>query len=189
MLANLRVLLGVFVDIILLRRGPEHLPASRALLAVLVVLHIVAYACAYLVFLAALMHLGAAAIWLGNLFSAVLLLLWFRVALQLAGKPERFVQTMIAVFFVSLLGVVLVPMVAALFPYTFAAQPDPAGTPPVALMLFSDVLSLWILAMFTRVVKSAFEWSWLGSIGFVALSLIGVPLLFALLLGGGSGAS
>ena len=34
MLANLRALFGVVVDIVLLRRGPEHLPASPALLAV-----------------------------------------------------------------------------------------------------------------------------------------------------------
>ena len=33
MLANLRALFGVVVDIVLLRRGPEDLPASTVLLA------------------------------------------------------------------------------------------------------------------------------------------------------------
>ena len=40
MLANLRALFGCVVDIILLRRGPEALPAAQGLLVVLVALNV-----------------------------------------------------------------------------------------------------------------------------------------------------
>ncbi|MBC8028459.1 MAG: hypothetical protein H7Y89_20900, partial [Steroidobacteraceae bacterium] len=40
----MRALLGVIVDIILLRRGPEHVPASPALLAVIIAVYAAAAA-------------------------------------------------------------------------------------------------------------------------------------------------
>jgi len=39
MLANLRALFGLLVDIVLLRRGPESLPASPSLLVIVIVLN------------------------------------------------------------------------------------------------------------------------------------------------------
>ena len=46
MLANLRALFGVFVDIMLLRRGPEHLPASPVLLGIVVAVDVILYSIA-----------------------------------------------------------------------------------------------------------------------------------------------
>ena len=68
------------------------------------------------------------------LVSTVVPLLWFQVAFSLANKPERFVQTMTALFGVNTL---FQPLVAPLPPRccrTCRSQ-DPTMPPPAALSL------------------------------------------------------
>jgi hypothetical protein len=185
MLANLRALFGVFVDLMFLRRGPENLPPSRQLLAIIAIVHIAVHALADQIFIAPLRP-ESVPVLPGQVIATVFMMLWFRVALQLAGKPERFVQTMIAVFFTSLLSVFLVPLVAVMLPYIAAAQatPDAAARAPGSVVLLAALGTLWILAILTRIVKSAFEWSWGAAVSFVLLSTFGVPLLLGVIFGG-----
>lgn len=190
MLANLRALFGVFADIMFLRRGPEHLPPSRPLLAIIVIVHVIVHSLADRTFIAPLRP-EPMPVLPAQVAAALLMLLWFRVALQLAGKAERFVQTMIAVFFISLLSVLLVPLYAAMLPFLLAAQdsPDAAAHAPASASLLFLVGGFWILAMLARVVKSAFEWHWVIAIAFVLMTSIGISLLLGVLFAGAAKAT
>jgi hypothetical protein len=83
-------------------------------------------------------------------------LIWYRVALHLANKAERFIQTMIALFAVS---VVFLPPVFYLQDMLLAQQAaNQEPSPMVALLLFG--LCTWGLVVNLRIVKAAFEWPW-----------------------------
>ena len=180
MLANLRALFGVFVDILLLRRGPEHLPASPTLLGILVVLNFVLSSVAGKLILPSPKP-DAAASWLIQIALFIITLLWFRVSFQLARKPERYVQTMIAMFGVNILTLPTMPLFAALLPY---AEQKPGGeTAPGLLLLAAAVVWFWLLAVFVRIVKSAFEWPWIGAIVFLVSSGFGILIVLGLLFG------
>lgn len=158
MLANLRALFGSVVDIILFRRGPEVLPASPALLAIAVASSVLV-----LVIMATVSSLPTGGILLEALVGTAVMLLWFRVALAVANKGERFLQTMTAIFSVNTLFLpAMVPLFAALLPYIQKA--DPANPPPAALFLIAMSLGLWGLIVAIRIVKSAFECPWLGAV-------------------------
>jgi hypothetical protein len=180
MLVNLRALFGVFVDILLLRRGPEHLPASPALFAILVVLNFVLSSIAEELILPA-PGPEAPTNWLVRIALFIIILLWFRVAFQLARKPERYVQTMIAMFGVNILTLPTMPLFAALVPY---AMQKPGGEPaPGLLVLAAALVWFWLLAVMVRIVKSAFEWPWAGAVVFVVTSSFGILILLGLLFG------
>ena len=183
MLANLRALFVSLVDIMLLRRGPEHLPASPSLLAALVVLNLVLTGLAYHALFLPLVP-EAPANWPLQLISGALAtLLWWRVAFQLARKSERFVQTMIAVVATNTLTVPAMPLAAALLPYLpskTGAEPAPA---PAMLVLLMALITLWVLAVLSRIVRSAFEWSWPVSIVFTVASSIGPAILLTIIFG------
>jgi len=192
MLANLRALFGVFVDIMFLRRGPEQLPPSRLLLAIMAIVHVAAHSITDRIFIAPLLP-APAPVLPGNVVAAFVMMIWFRIALQLAGKPERFVQTMIAVFFIGLVTVIMKPLEAAMVPTMLAAQASTqaaaeaaAAQVPAAVVLIASIGVFWVFAMLARVVKSAFEWGWGPAISFVLLSVFGVPLLLGVIFAGGA---
>lgn len=161
MLANLRALFGVVVDIVLLRRGPEQLPASQVLLGVVLAVHLVVTA-----ILTALMPHAPPTWPLQLLIGTAFLMLWFHAALSLAQKRERFVQTMTAVFATSTLFVpVLVPLASAMQP--FMANPENVQPPPGSVVMPAAIFALWLLAVEVRIVRSAFEWPLFVSIVFV----------------------
>ena len=173
MLANLRALFGVIVDIVLLRRGPEHLPASPALLWSVVALDFVVTA----VLVAFTPEVPRT--WVLQVIAGIaILLLWFRVAFNVAKKPERFLQTATAIFGVSILFLpVLMPLESALKPYI----PDKVSEAPMSLLLPSFLLGAWAIAIQVRIVRSAFEWHWLPSLIFIfAQNMVSVVLLGAL---------
>ena len=161
MLANLRVLFGRLVDIVLLRGGPESLPASLGMLAVTILLNVVVSAV-----VVALIPTAPAFSVLEMIVSIVVPLLWFQVAFALAKKPERFVQTMVAFFGVNMLFQPLVaPMFAALLPYF--AKADPTLPPPAALSLLFLAITAWLMIVWVRIVHAAFEWPYVAAIVFV----------------------
>jgi len=163
MLANLRALFGSVVDIILFRRGPENLPASQALLAIVVALSIVG-----LVAMSAVASLPASRALLGGLIGSGVMLLWFRAALALANKRERFLQAMTAMFGVNTLFLpLMVPLLGALAPYMEKA--DANTPPPPALLLIFMFVMVWGFVVEMRIVRAAFECPWLVA----ALLLIG----------------
>ncbi len=177
MLANLRALLGVIVDIILLRRGPEQLPASRALLATLVVVSIVETS-----MLAILVPVSFAASLLQAAVGAAILLLWFHTALLLAGKRERFTQMMTALVGVNVLFIpIMLPLVAALLPY--AGKTDPENPPPAALSLITLGLGAWALFIEIRIVRATFEWPAIAAFLLLAGEFFAALLISALLFG------
>jgi hypothetical protein len=175
MLANLRALFGVVVDIVLLRRGPEQLPASPALLGVVIAIHVAVNA-----LLAGMMPNTPSSWPLQLLVSTVFMVLWFHTALSLAQKRERFVQTMTAVFATSMLFLpALAPLFAALQP--FLAEPEKAGQPPGNILLLGAVLGIWFVVVQVRIVRSAFEWPWFLSIlFFLAQNFVSMWLLSSL---------
>jgi len=177
MLANLRALFGVVVDITLLRRGPESVPASQLLLAVLVALNV------------------AGSLLLGrvdpNSFGLALAqavvgglvpLAWYHAALIIASKRERFLQTMSALFGVNALFLpVAIPLFTALLPYL--EKPDPASQPPGTLMLLAAALGIWLLIVQVRIVRLAFECHWVGALLLVIGQLFMAGLVSMLLFG------
>jgi hypothetical protein len=161
MLVNLRALFARIIDIVLLRAGPESLPASTSLLAILVVVNLVVTA-SVLTLIPGSRDLSIIEL----IVSALVPLLWYQVAFALANKPERFVQTMIAFFGVNILfQPLLAPLVAALLPYM--AKPDPTVSPPAALSLLFLLVSVWLLVVWARVVRTAFEWPYFVVIIFI----------------------
>jgi hypothetical protein len=98
MLVNLRALFGSLIDLVLLRRGPETLPASTALLAVIVVMN-AAVGAVVVAFIPTVPAITVPEMIVNSLVP----LLWFWMAFSLAKKPERFVQTMTAVFGVNMM--------------------------------------------------------------------------------------
>jgi hypothetical protein len=179
MLANLRALFSGVVDIILLRSGPEKLPASQTLLAIVVGLSILGS-----VVMSAVVALPTRNALLEGVTGCAVMLLWFRVALALANKRERFQQTMTAIFGVNTLFIpVMVPLLGALLPYL--EKQDPNTPPPAALLLVTMFVGAWAFAVEVRIVRSAFECPWIGAIllvvgeffaaGFVSMLLFGAP--------------
>jgi hypothetical protein len=179
MLVNLRALFGSVVDIILFRRGPENLPASQTLLAIVVALSVLGSTA-----MSAVSSLPASRALLEGVIGSAVMLAWFRIALALANKRERFLQTVTAIFGVNTLFLpAMVPLFGALLPYLEKA--DPNSPPPAALLLITLFVGIWALVVEVRIVRAAFECPWIGAIllvvgeffaaGFVAMALFGNP--------------
>jgi hypothetical protein len=174
MLANLRALLGVIVDIVLLRRGPDSLPASPALLASVVGVYSAVMGLVASSFATAEQNwpveLGA---------SIVMVLLWYRVALTLAGKRERFVQMMTALFCAHLLiRPLTVPLQSILLEEARAKTPSPS----LGLALILLILVVWLFVVTVRIVRSTFEWPTAGAIILVLAQELTMITILVLLL-------
>jgi hypothetical protein len=181
MLANLRVLFGRLIDIILLRGGPEQLPASAGILAFTVFLN-----AAVFVLVVSLVPTLPALSPFELFVSTVVPLLWFQVAFALVRKPERFAQTMTAFFGVNaLFQPLVVPLSAALLPYM--QKQDPTMPPPAAPSLLLLAISLWMLIVLVRIVRDAFEWRYFQATVFVFAQKIAVFLVYATVFGVPSG--
>jgi hypothetical protein len=177
MLVNLRALLARLIDIVLLRGGPESLPASPTLLALVVALNVIVTAVC-LAFMPA-----APASWLSQLVVATLItLVWFKVAFALTRKPERLLQTCTAIFGTTTFFLpALIPMTLALLP--FVESRDPTVAPPAALSLLTFGLSLWLVIVQVRIVRAALEWPiWAVIVFFIGLNLA-AALVYGLLFG------
>ena len=177
MLVNLRALLGVIVDIVLLRRGPESLPASAPLLAIVVVLNIAVSAIAFEIF-----PVGPEITAIELIIGVLVPLFWYRVAFVLANKRERFVQTMIAFFGTNLLFQPLfAPLLATLLP--FVLKNDPKVTPPAIASLLFVAVAGWALVVLIRIVRAAFEWPIFAVIIFISGETMAALLVNAMLFG------
>ena len=75
----------------------------------------------------------------------------------------------------------LVPLSNALRPYIEKA--DPTVAPPAALLLVTLWLMLWGFIVEIRIVKAAFECSWLGAVLLVVGESIAYVVVVALLFG------
>jgi hypothetical protein len=166
----MREVIRLFVQITLLRRGPQDLPASRLLLA----LTVCGYA-AVNALVSGLLPPGAG--WPPQLAVDVLFTLaWYAALLQLTGRSERFLQTATAVFG---LRSVLAPLVIASQWLMHRFEHDATWQLPIAVAGLS--LVIWLIAANTHVVKAALEWSSITSVALVILQvLVGEVLQIAL---------
>jgi hypothetical protein len=177
MLANLRVLFGRLIDIVLLRGGPESLPASPGLLAGIVLLN-----AAVSVIVVSLIPTAPEFSPTELIVSILVPLLWYQAAFALVGKPERFVQTMIAFFGVNtIFQPVVSPMFATMLPYL--EKQDPSMPPPAALSLLFLGITVWLLIVWVRIVRAAFEWPYAGSIIFVFAQNFAAIFIYAMVFG------
>ena len=177
MLVNLRALFARLIDIVLLRAGPETLPPSVNLLAIVVAMNVAVTA------IVTAFTPTAPENWASQLIvSTGVPLLLFHFALRLAKKPERFVQTMMAFFGVNMLfQPAVIPMVAALMPYL--ETKDPTVVPPFALSLLAGGLAIWLIIAWARIVHAAFEWPYFVAILFIFGQHIAAAFIYALLFG------
>lgn len=165
--ANLRR----YWDMLRFRGGPEHLPVSFALLAGTVVARVLLGVLISEALPQQDAH-GTALV----LIDAVVVLLWGALVLRLAGVPERYQQTLSAVFGVEL---VLQPLLApaAWFYGTYSSDPSLGG---VALLLVY-ALGVWALVALVRILRAATGWPILACVG-MALFQEMVTMLVAILL-------
>jgi hypothetical protein len=108
------------------------------------------------------------------------MLIWYQVALQLAKKRERFQQTMTAMFGVStIFAPLLVPMLNSV-----VTQMQAKEQPSQFLSMLSLFLLVWLVVIFVRIVRSAFEWPWPAALLLVIGQEIFSILVFVLIFGG-----
>lgn len=166
-------LLRLYGQIALLRRGPQDVPASPVLLAG-TVLAFFAVNAAVSVLLPPF-----PGPWLLHLLVEVLFLLaWYAVLLRALKKPERFLQTVTALFGYQL---VLSPLLIASswLVQRFQQQPDSTLLLPVLVMALG--LAIWLIAAGGHIVKAALEWAMPASVALVILQVLaGQMLLFAI---------
>jgi hypothetical protein len=140
--------LRLFVEIGRLRRGPEDLPVSTSLLVTTILAGM-------------LLSLGLS--WVLSqrsapvvgplLIETVLSLLWIAALLNVARRPERFLQTATALFGFDLVVLPLLVLSEALITWSASA---PSWQLPL-LMLFV-LLAGWTLVVRARIVHAATGW-------------------------------
>jgi hypothetical protein len=158
------------VGIVRFRKGPEDLPASTSLLAA-------ALAGAVLLRIA-LLSIPAADARINPLVLMLLdlgiSLLCVFLALRAAGLPERFLQTMTAIFGAQ---VVLAPVlfVSRWMLLTYYEQPGMGGM----ARLFYVVVAVWLLAVTVRILRAATGWPVFACV-LLALTIEVLTMLVAL---------
>lgn len=155
-------LVRLYVQIALLRRGPQDVPASGLLLA--------ATAAGYFAinFLMSSLLPPMPGVWLGHLTADVLFTLaWYALLLRLLGRPERFLQTTTAVFG---LQAVLAPLSVATGWLILRFANEPALQFPISLLGLA--LVIWMVAATGRVLKAALEWPMPSCVALVILQII-----------------
>lgn len=141
--------LRVLVGIVRLKNGPEDLPYSPSLLVASV---------AGAAILDALLF---AMVPTPDDFSPLPLLIlnivttliWYGALLRFAGKPERFVQTMTAVYGFQ---VILAPLMLFTGWFVLTYQKDPNWAFPSQLV--RSAVEIWALVILARILRSATQW-------------------------------
>lgn len=174
--------LRVTVDIVLLRRGPQDVPASWNLLAVLAAVYLIAH------FAQALTLAPPGSALLQAVLATLLLGLYVRAALQVRERVPRLAQTLIALFAVGTVAtVLLLGPTAAMGPAVQAmaegSDMQSVEQPPIPALLAAAVLSVWRLVVYGHIYRHALDMS-LGLGVLVALGFeLLLPLVFGLLVG------
>jgi hypothetical protein len=165
----MREVIRLFVQIALLKRGPQDLPASTFLL----VASVIGYVVVSVVVSGLLPPSGA---WSTELVIDVLFTLaWYIGLLRLLGRPERTVQTLTAMF--GLQAVVAPPLIASQWLMRRFGQDSDWQ---LAIALGGLVLVIWLIAALSQVVKAALEWSTAASVALVILQIaVGQLLVLA----------
>jgi len=162
----MREIIRLYVQIALLRRGPQDLPASRLLLLLTV--------CGYAAVNALVSGLLPPSTgWPPQLAVDVLFTLaWYAALLQLAGRSERFLQTATAVF--GFQSVLSPPLIASEWLMRRFGQ-DTTWQLPIAVAGLA--LVIWLIWANSHVVKAALDWSSATSVALVILQIVAGQLL------------
>lgn len=160
-------LLNVFVDICLLRAGPQDLPGSSFLLMVTALLSLLT---GTLVVVGTFGSLGAALA--AQSLDILLLLGLLKLLLQINSKPARFQQTAIA-----LLGTgVLINLVA--MPLQLIAPGDPSANVATELSgLLYLFLLVWALVIVGHIIRHAIEIKLANGIALALIYFLAVNFL------------
>lgn len=162
----MRDLITRFTRLALLRGGPQDLPASGLLLALTML--------AYLgvnVVVCTLLPPGAN--WLADVvLDIAFTCAWYALLLKVAGRPERTLQTLTAVFGFQL---VLVPLQIGAQWLVQRLAGDPTWEAPLVFAVLA--LFGWLIAANTRIVRAALEWSTPTSVTLVILQIMAGELL------------
>jgi hypothetical protein len=167
----MREVLKLFAQILLLRRGPQDLPASGLLLSLTVAAYLGVNCLVSSVF-------PPEPQWPWLLLADVAFLLaWNALLLRFARRPERTLQTTTAVFGYQLL---LAPPLVLLLWLAQRLHGAPAWEAP--LVAAGLVLLVWLIAVNTRIISAALEWSIAASIAVVIVQTLADELLQAQIL-------
>lgn len=166
-------ILKLYLDIALLRRGPEDVPASRGLLWATLVAFVALNALLTLAFQ------PAPDSWMAQLLvSAGFTLLWYRLLLGLFGRPERYMQTVTAVLgFGCIVTPLIVPAAGMLAPYA----KDPTRAMPWLLLLLP--LAGYLIYVSARILRAAIERPMFQCVMLVLLQTFLEPLIMVTLFG------
>lgn len=140
-------LFKAFVDIALWRKGPQHLPSSLLLLVIVVLVDgVLTFAFAHE------LRPDDAHLPLRTLLEVALSLGWIWLLLAMFRRPERFVQTAIAIFGISVL----------LTPVTYGMQAVLEDVDKTSMLLLPMRLALltvlvWYLLINANIVRAALE--------------------------------
>jgi len=164
-------ILRLFIDIALLRRGPQDLPASAALLAATIAGYVVVNT------LVSLVLPPTSGPWLAHLaVDVIFTLVWYAALMRVYKRPERFLQTTTAVFGFQM---VLAPLYISIVWLVGRYQNNQNWLLPIALLGLGALA--WVLAVNGRVLKAALDRPLVVCIGLVLLqTALGQLLLLAL---------
>jgi hypothetical protein len=175
---DMRELVSLFMQIALLRRGPQDLPASMLLLVVTVMAYLAVNVLVSLA-LPPVKELTPAVRggWLAPLvISTLFTLAWYAILLRLVRRPERTLQTATAVFGFQ---TVLAPVSVA-FEWLMRRFGEDS-TWQVPITCAGLMLVAWLIAANSNIVKAALEWSGMASAALVILQMVtGWLLLLAI---------
>ena len=155
-------LVRLFVQIALLRKGPQDLPASAQVLAV------TATGFFSINFLVSAVLPPIPGPWLYQLvLDVIFTFAWYALLLRIVNRPERFLQTATAIFGYQ---AVLAPLwIATVWLWRQFAEDDTLSAPTLLLSL---AVLVWNVAANVRVVKAALEWGIAASVALVVLQNI-----------------
>jgi hypothetical protein len=175
-------ILKLYLDIALLRRGPEDLPASKSVLY---------WTLAAFVALNALLTVAfrpGVENWLPQLLVSVgFTLLWYRVLLAVFGRAERYLQTMTAVLgFGCIITPVILPAAGAMAPYMEVKQPG-QSMPLIVLLLIP--LFVYLIYVSARILRAAIERPMFQCVMLVLLQTFLEPLVILSIFGAGEAAA
>src|ERR1700685_4332182 len=161
-LTEMQELVRLFVQVALLRKGPQDLPVSATLLA------ITAAAFFVINFVVSAVLPPIPGPWLFQLvLDVIFTFAWYALLLRVVNRPERFLQTTTAIFGYQ---AVLAPLwVATVWLWRQFADDDTWSTPTLLLAL---AVLVWNVAANVRVVKAALEWGIAASVALVILQNI-----------------
>jgi len=142
----MKELFGLFAQIALSRKGPQDLPASSVVLVLTVLGYLL------IRFLVSAVMPPTPQWRLHLLIEIGFTLAWYAVLLRTVGKPERFVQTVTAIFGYEL---VLAPVWIVAIYFSQRVKPEDALYVPVVLLALA--LAIWIIRAGSYVLKAALE--------------------------------